>query len=308
VNHLDVDIRAGTSRYPIAFPHQLGREAAGVVVAVGDGVARWKEGDRVLVGSAPSCRSCSACLTGATALCERPRRPGIDAPGGYAELASAPEHGLFAIPDGVSFEQAACVQLAFGTTWHALIDRGQLRAGETALVLAAASGTGTAAVQIARLAGAHVIAAVGSEAKAERVRALGVDAVVVYGEAGDLAAAVEAHAGPRGVDVVLDGVGGPLFREALRVLRRGGRLVSFGAHGGETVPFDLIEFFRSYTSIVATRGSLASEIESILAELETGVLTAVVDGTYPLEDAWQAHERLERREVVGRVLLVPNAR
>lgn len=302
VNHLDLDIRAGTSRLPIRTPHQLGRESAGVVAAVGSEVRRWNVGDRVLVSAYPSCRACPACLTGAVNRCTTGIRPGIDVPGGYADLVAAPEHGVFSLPDAVGFDEAACLQLAFGTAWHALVTRAAVRVGETVVVVGAAGGTGSAATQIAQLAGAQVIAAVGSAAKADWLRGEGVEHIVEYGSQ-TLRAAVEELVGERAVDVVVDGVGGSMFTDGLALLRPDGRLVTYGAHGGETVPLDLIEFFRSSAAIVASRGWREAEVERLIVEVADGRLRAKVGVRVPLARAAEAHQLLERREVMGKAVL-----
>ena len=307
VNHLDLDIRGGSSRFPVQFPHRLGRESAGVVAAVGDRVERWRVGDRVLVSAYPSCHACDACAAGNVNLCTAGQRPGIDIPGGYADFVTAPEDGLFALPGEVGFEEAACMQLAFGTAWHALITRAGLRVGETVVVAGAAGGTGWAATQIARLAGGRVIAAVGSAPKADWLRSEGVEHVVEY-TGGGLRQAVEAELGVRAVDLVVDGIGGRMFPDGLALLRPGGRLVTYGAHGGETTELDLIEFFRAYVSIVASRGWRQHEIQRLLGELARGRLSMAIRHRLPLERAAEAHELLERREVIGKVVLVPGLR
>ncbi|MFI5341636.1 MAG: alcohol dehydrogenase catalytic domain-containing protein, partial [Candidatus Methylomirabilales bacterium] len=201
LNHLDVDCRAGVSRLPLLLPHTLGREIAGEVVALGPGVDSVRIGERVLAHIAPACGRCAACMAGRDNLCQNPNLPGIHRPGGYAELAVVSAWGIEAIPPHLSFQEAAAVPIAFGTAWHMLITRGRLRAGETVLIQAAGSTIGSAAIQVARLAGARVIATAGSETKLAKAKALGAHETINYREE-DLTAVVRKHTDGRGVDLV----------------------------------------------------------------------------------------------------------
>ncbi|HWI35327.1 MAG TPA: alcohol dehydrogenase catalytic domain-containing protein, partial [Burkholderiales bacterium] len=153
INHVDLDHRAGTSRIPVKFPHILGREFAGEVAGL-NGASEFKEGDRVWVTCRIPCRKCEFCLAGRDNLCVQEGYFGLDIPGGYAEYVCVPIANLNALPSHVSFEDAAAAQIAFGTAWHVLITRGFLQAGQTVLIQAAGSGIGSAAVQVAKLAGA----------------------------------------------------------------------------------------------------------------------------------------------------------
>jgi NADPH:quinone reductase-like Zn-dependent oxidoreductase len=162
VNHVDIDVRAGTSRVPIRFPHILGREFAGEIAALGGPAGSLREGDRVWVSCRLPCGRCEFCITGRDNLCERGGYFGMDLPGGYAQYVAVPIRTLNPLAANVSFEQAAASQIAFGTAWHVLITRGKLRAGQSVLIQAAGSGIGSAAVQVARLAGATIIASLPS--------------------------------------------------------------------------------------------------------------------------------------------------
>ena len=168
INHVDLDHRAGTSRIPVTFPHILGREFAGEVAS---SAGNFKEGDRVWVTCRIPCRQCELCLAGRDNLCLKEGYFGLDIPGGYAEYVSVPITNLNALPSQVSFEDAAAAQIAFGTAWHVLVTRGFLQAGQTVLIQAAGSGIGSAAVQVAKLAGAGaIIATASSEKKLQQAR------------------------------------------------------------------------------------------------------------------------------------------
>src|SRR5439155_16817635 len=174
INHVDLDHRAGTSRIAVKFPHILGREFAGEIAALKGDAPGFKEGDRVWITCRIPCRKCEFCLAGRDNLCVQEGYFGLDIPGGYAEYVCVPIANLNALPAQVSFENAAAAQIAFGTAWHVLITRGFLQAGQTVLIQAAGSGIGSAAGQVAKLAGAAaIITTASSEKKLEHAKALG---------------------------------------------------------------------------------------------------------------------------------------
>jgi NADPH:quinone reductase-like Zn-dependent oxidoreductase len=302
VNHLDLDIRAGTSRLPIQFPHVLGMEVAGEVAAVGAAVADVAPGDRVAILYQSYCGSCEHCLAGEHSLCPQGELLGVHRPGGYAEHVVAAAGLIVPLPEQVSFDDAAAVQLSFGTAWHALAGRARVQRGETVLVSAAGSGVGSAALQVARLLGARCVATVGSPDKAHRARELGAELVVDY-SAMPLAETVRAETG--GVDVVLEHVGGALFGESLRCLRPGGRLVVLGAHAGEQVPVDLVELFRNQWSVIGSRRATEPELRHVFELLAGGDLQPTIHATLPLTEAAEAHALLAGRRAFGKVVLRP---
>jgi NADPH:quinone reductase-like Zn-dependent oxidoreductase len=304
LNHLDVDCRAGVSRLPLVLPHTLGREIAGEVVALGPGVDSVRVGDRVLAHIAPACGRCGACLAGRDNLCQTPNLPGIHRPGGYAELAVVSAWGIEAIPPQLSFQEAAAVPIAFGTAWHMLITRGRLRAGETVLIQAAGSTIGSAAIQVARLAGARVLTTAGSDAKLSKAKALGAHEAINYREE-DLVAAVRKHADGRGVDLVFEHIGGEVFTQSLACLVPGGRMAVCGAHAGEVVPLDIIEFFRREIDLLGSFRATSTELRQVFSLVVEGRLRPVIHAAFPLAEAAEAHRVMERREHFGKLLLVP---
>jgi NADPH:quinone reductase-like Zn-dependent oxidoreductase len=236
--------------------------------------------------------------------CERIAMLGVQSPGGYAEYVVVPAWALIPLPDGLSFEQGAAIQTTFATVWHALVDRVPVREGQWVLVNAAGSGVGTAGIQVARLLGAHVIASAGSESKLDRARELGAEATVDY-RTEDIEARVRELTGGRGVDVVMESVGGDVLSGSLAALAKDGSVVTVGAHGGEVVPVDVILLFRSQWSLVGSVRATADEIRRCVELAAEGKLTPVIHAALPLEQAPEAHRILEAREQFGKVLLLP---
>jgi NADPH:quinone reductase-like Zn-dependent oxidoreductase len=302
VNHVDLDIRAGVSRIPIAFPHILGIELAGEIEAIGPGVHDWAVGDRVTPHFQVSCGSCSACERGQQMHCARLEMYGIQRQGGYAEYVVAEARSLIRIPDRLGFAAAASIQTTYGTAWHCLVSRGRVRVGETVLVSAAGSGVGTAAVQIAKRMGARVIATAGSDAKLELARAQGADDVVNY-TTSDIASAVRNLTDGHGVDMIFEHVGGDVFQRSLLALATGGRITVCGGHAGEVVPLDLIELFRTEHEIIGCARANYDEIGIVLRMAGEGLLEPVIHRTLPLDQASEAHRILAQREAFGKVVL-----
>jgi NADPH:quinone reductase-like Zn-dependent oxidoreductase len=304
VNHVDLDVRAGTSRIALNFPHILGREFAGEVAALGDGASPVKEGDRVWVSCRVPCSTCEFCLSGRDNLCERGGYFGMDLPGGYAEFVKVPLSNLQPLPSHVSFTDAAASQIAFGTAWHVLINRGGLRAGHTVLIQAAGSGIGSAAVQVAKLAGATIFATASSAQKLQRAKALGARHVINYKEENFAQRVLELTAG-KGVDVIMEHVGGEVFTRSLECLKTDGVIVTVGAHAGEVVPFDIIPFFRRQLRLVGSKNASSTELRTVMDFVAEGRLKPVIHATFPLADAAEAHRVVASREIFGKVVLSP---
>lgn len=304
VNHLDLDLRAGTSGFPVRLPHVLGIEAAGEVAMRGDGVGSVAVGDRVLVVRAVTCGACSSCLHGEDNLCILRQTFGVDRRGGYAEYVVAPMRNVQPLAPALGFEAAAAIQVAFSTAWFMLMERAGLRGGETVLVVAGGSGVGSAAVQIARHAGGRVVATAGSEAKLEQLSALGAHVAVAHSRP-DWVETVRALTGGAGVDLVFEHVGGALWVGALSLLRRGGRLVTCGAHGGEQVTLDVIDLFRRQVTLLGSYSAPTRSVLQVTRLVADGVFRPVIHATLPLVEAARAHEILAAREAFGKVVLVP---
>jgi NADPH:quinone reductase-like Zn-dependent oxidoreductase len=304
LNHLDVDVRDGTSRFPVTLPHTLGVEVAGEIEELGEGVEGWSPGDRVNPYIMETCGDCRYCATGRESLCLTPGFISFSTGGGYAERVVVKARNLIRIPDGVSYEEAAALQVAFATSWHMLFTRGNLRAGERVMINSVGSGIGSAAVQLARIAGAYVIGNASTEEKLARAKELGMDAGINH-RTEDVVARVEELTGGRGVDLVYEHVGGELFQKGLDSLTKDGRMVICGAHSGEVVPFDIIPFFRAQRTVIGSFVYTREEVASCFDLAARGLIKPLVHQTFPLEDAREAMATMERREHFGKLVLVP---
>jgi NADPH:quinone reductase-like Zn-dependent oxidoreductase len=306
LNHLDVDIREGVSRFDVEPPFILGVEVVGRIAAVGDGVAGWQVGDRAMPYLMDTCGECRYCRTGRESLCLTPGFISFTTSGGYAERLACPARHLIRVPDALSDEAAAATQIAFATAWHMLFTRGKLQPGETVLINAVGSGIGSAAVQLAKLAGAFVIGTAGSDEKLTRALDFGLD-VGFNHRTQDVAAEVMRATDGRGAEVVFEHVGGELFQTGLDSLAKDGRLVICGAHSGEVVPFDIIPFFRAQKQIIGSFVYNRIEVEKVLDLAARGLITPLVYKIFPLDQARDAMETMERREHFGKIILKPGA-
>jgi NADPH:quinone reductase-like Zn-dependent oxidoreductase len=304
INHLDLWVRAGLRGLEPEMPHVLGSDVAGVVAACGPAVRHVRPGDRVIVNPTLSCGACAACVAGDDNLCRSYDVLGRRRNGGYAERVAVPAANLFPCPDDLTWTDAAAVPLVFLTAWHMLVGRARVRPGEDVLVVGAGSGVGSAAIQIARLHGARVIATAGSAEKLERARALGAHDVVDHARA-DFAPAVRALTGKKGVEVVVEHVGGAVFEQAVACLARDGRLLTCGATLGSRVSLEVDTLFGRHLSLMGSWMGRRSEFAEMLRFVRDGILKPVVDSVVPLAGAAAAHRRIEAREHFGKLVLVP---
>jgi len=304
LNHCDTDLRRGLFGVAQAFPHVMGVDCAGTVAEVGPGVTAWRVGDRVMPHFVLACGACRNCLRGAENICLKAEILGITTWGGYAQFTKVAQHHVVRVPDALSFEDAVAGTIPFATAWEALIDVGRLRAGETVLVSAAGSGVGSAGVQIAKLAGARVIATTGSAEKFAAARALGADAVVNY-NTDDVPAAVQRLTDGMGVDLALDMVGGARLHDAIGAAALGARIVSVGAHGGERVEIDMIELFRKHLSLHGCGRSTRAIFGEVTGLMAAGKLLPVIHARFPLAEAAAAHRLMESRSFFGRMVMDP---
>jgi NADPH:quinone reductase-like Zn-dependent oxidoreductase len=292
LNHLDLRIRRG--EFPaLALPLVPGADVAGTV---------RETGERVVVYPVISCGSCRTCLEGREHLCREMRILGKDRDGGCAELVAVPRRNAIPVPDVFDLTEWASVPVVFLTAYHALVARANLRVGETILVHSVGSGLGSAAIQIASAGGARVIATAASDGKLERAGALGAHETVNYREV-DFADFVREVTKGEGVDVVLDHVGGATLEESISCLARSGRLVCCGETGSPSATIALRPFFKRERAILGCTLGSRREFLAVLDLLSRKAVRPVVDATFPLERAEEAHRYLEERRAFGKVVL-----
>ena len=304
INHLDLWTRMGIPGASIPLPHILGCDVAGVVKDWGDGVAHLTRNATCLIAPGISCGRCEMCVSARDSQCASYQILGFQVDGGYAEFVKVPVQNVLPLPEGLSFVEAAAVPLVFLTAWHMLMTRGALRAGETVLVHAAGSGIGSAAIQIAKLAGATVITTVGKDAKIPKAKRLGADEVINYRKA-DFAERVKQITQGRGADVVFEHIGPATWPGNLKALAKGGRMVVCGATSGPEVKMPVRYLYAKELQISGCYMGSHKELLEVLRLIERKRLKPVVDRTYPLRQAAKAHEKIEGRDIFGKVVLVP---
>ena len=302
LNHLDLWVRRGMPGIAIPMPHIPGSDIAGEVARVGANVVGVKAGERVLLSPGISCGQCVHCLKGNDNFCRQYTLFGYRVDGGYAEYVRSPAVNAIPIPAKLGFEEAAALSLVFLTAWHMLITRAQLKPDETVLVLGAGSGVGSAAIQIAKVAGARVIATAGSELKLQKAKELGADDVFLH-TIKHWSREVKRLTERRGVDVVVEHVGEATWQESLASLAVGGRLVTCGATTGYDGRIDLRYLFSRHLSILGSYMGSKAELYSVLDLVNRGLVKPVIDTVMPLEKASDAHARLEKREQFGKIVL-----
>jgi NADPH:quinone reductase-like Zn-dependent oxidoreductase len=237
-------------------------------------------------------------------LCQTYTILGAGVDGGYAELVKVPALNVIPIPDHLSFEDASAFPLTFLTAWHMLITRCGLRAGQDVLVLAAGSGVGSAAVQIAKLAGARVIATAGSDEKCQKAKASGADEVIDY-TLEDFSRKSRALTNGRGVDIVFEHIGPETWSKSVTSLAKNGKLVTCGATTGSETKLDLRYIYSRQLSVLGSMMGCRSELLTLLRLVGSKKLKPVIDTSLPLSEARKAQEMMLQRKHFGKILLVP---
>jgi NADPH:quinone reductase-like Zn-dependent oxidoreductase len=303
LNRLDDFVRTGWHGLDLAFPHILGADFSGTIAALGPGVIGWTEGQRVVANPTIWCGVCPACVAGQHNRCDRFAILGEHVPGAYAEYVKVPARNLVAIPDGYPDEPAAAAPLVSVTAWHMLVMAGGIRPGETVLVVGAGGGVNTAAVQIAKLAGATVLVVARNAEKAAKARELGADWAVDRATEPNWGKAVRAATGGRGVDVVVDNVGATTWGASLRSLAKGGRLLTVGGTSGYEAMTPVNLLFARHLSIIGSTMGTQADFEAVMAQVWSGKLKPVIDRTFPLADYPAALEHLMSGQGFGKILV-----
>ena len=302
LNHIDVWGFRGMAFAKRKLPIVVGAEASGEVAAVGEGVSGLSPGQKVVMYGAHTCGVCKACREGRDNLCEDVGGiMGFHLDGFSQEVVNMPARLVIPAPDNVSFEDAACAPIAFGTVQHMLFDNAKLEAGETVLVHAGGSGIGTAAIKMAKAIGCTVITTVGDDEKGEKAKALGADHVINY-RTERFEGEVRRLTKRKGVDVVFEHVGAETWNGSLLSLKRGGRLVTCGSTSGVSATMNLMQLFQQQYRIFGSFGCTMRNIRESLDKMASG-LTPVIDTVFPLHDFEKGLERLESRKVFGKIIV-----
>jgi NADPH:quinone reductase-like Zn-dependent oxidoreductase len=301
----DLAVRKGAYSRGAVLPLVLGADPSGTVCAIGEGVTAFKLGERVAVMSTIACGQCHECRRGAAASCGSSRTIGVHRWGGYAEYVAMPAGNAALIPEALGFDAATAIARHGSAAYNFLIERGRLRAGETAVIFGASGALGAFAVQVAKSVGATVVAVAGADDRAAFARRLGADATINYRD-GDPVEQVMALTGGRGADLVFESSGDPeIWPLALRCVAQAGRLVSCGAHGGGQVQLDLRRLYIGRLQIIGAAGVNLSDLDWALAAGARGDIKATIDRVYPLECASDAQDYVERARPLGKVLIAP---
>jgi NADPH:quinone reductase-like Zn-dependent oxidoreductase len=302
LNHLDLWVRRGLPGVPIPLPHIPGSDMAGEVAKIGPEVHSVYVGQKVVLAPGVTCGKCPACLSGNDNLCRDFTNLGYMVDGGCAEFVRCPEVNCLPYPDNLDWVHAAAIPLVFQTAWHMLVDRAQLQPGETVLVLAAGSGVGSAAIQIAKFFGARVLATAGNDEKLAKAKEIGADEVIHHGIM-PIAKEVRRLTHNRGVDVVIEHVGTATWEDSVKSLANAGRLVTCGATTGHEAKIDLRFVFTRQLSILGSYMGTKTELRTVLNLVARGRLKPIVDKVWPLHDCIAAHAYLEKGKQFGKVVL-----
>ncbi len=277
LNRRDLFAREGSHGVKPPLPHVPGLEVAGEVVEAGSETAGFKAGDRVL----GRCRG-----------------------GGYAELARMEAADAYVFPNWMSFEEAACIAVPFGTAWRMLVRRAELKSGEDLLVMAAGSGIGSGAIQLGKLLGARVITTAGAQWKLDKAAGIGADAGINYKEFPEFSQKAKELTGGEGVHVLFEHVGAPVWRECFASLRRGGRFINSGVTAGHRVELHLGQLWTRELTLMGTTMRPREDMPEVMKLVRERKLHGVVSEVLPLREATRAHEIMEQSEFFGKIVLV----
>jgi NADPH:quinone reductase-like Zn-dependent oxidoreductase len=258
----------------------------------------------VLVHPRIACGKCEYCFEGNDNLCKNAKQLGVTVNGCYAEYVKAPQENLYLIGN-LGYEGAASVPITFGTAYRVLISLAKIKPGETVLIMAAGSGVGTAAIQIAKLAGAKVIAAAGNDEKLDKCKGLGADFLVNYYKNQNFDEEVKYLTNGKGVDAVIEQIGSNVLPKALNCLRKGARLVTLGTTAGNKIEIDVQHFYRNNLAMLGTSGTTHREVKAVFELVKNGKLKPIIDKTFALKDASLAHKYMEERRNFGKIILKP---
>ena len=303
LNHVDITVRKGWKGLQLEFPFLPGCDGAGEVAEVGEAVAGFDSGDRVVIYPNLSCGECEYCIAGDDHMCRHWELLGETVPGTYCEFIALPGKNLLKIPDGFGYAEASAAALVYLTAWHSLISKGRLQAGETVLIVGASGGVNTASLQVAKLAGATVMVVGSDPEKLALADRLGADVLFNRADEPNWSKSVYLATNKRGVDVVVDNVGAGTIPSSLRSVRKGGRILTVGSTGGPTYEIDHRYLFAKHISVLGSTMGPRRDFDTVMSLVFEGQLAPVVDRIFPLNEAQEAHEVLESGNQLGKLVL-----
>jgi NADPH:quinone reductase-like Zn-dependent oxidoreductase len=305
LNHLDLFVREGIPALKTPLPFWTGCDIAGEVAEVGADLQDVKVGTRVAVNPNLTCGRCEFCQQGEDSLCVRYGILGEHAPGGLAEYVAVRGDNVLPLPASVSFEAAASFVLTNMTAWRMVVTQGQVRPGQDVLVIGVGGGVSSTAVQIARLCGARVIVTSSDDAKLEKAKALGAEVGINYKKNPDWAKQVFEASGKRGVDVVIENVGAATWKDSIRSLKGGGRLVTCGSTSGPVGETIIPLVFWKQVHLIGSTMANRKEFHDVMGQFFAGRLKAIIDEVVPLKDGAAAQQRLAEGKQFGKIVLTP---
>jgi NADPH:quinone reductase-like Zn-dependent oxidoreductase len=294
-NYHDIFTVRGMPGIKVPLPVIIGLDMAGEITAVGAGVDRWRAGDRVLVNP----------------VNKRKGLMGEMLDGGMAEYCLVAADQLIAIPDRVTFEEAASLPVAYGTAHRMIVTHNTVKAGDSVLILGASGGVGTGAIVLCKKLGAEVIACVGSEEKMAKMLEIGADKAINYNEVSFSKWAIENYGKPQrrsyegGVDVVINFTGGDTWAPSLKCVKRGGKILVCGATAGYDPKEDLRYVWSFELQIIGSNSFYDNDLSALMDMIAAGEIKPVIDEVVPLEGAVEGLRKIENREVIGKVVVTP---
>ncbi len=304
LNHLDIWVRNGLPGIPIPLPLIMGCDASGTIIEVGSQIKKYITGDDIVVQPGTFCGNCDHCTNGNENYCIQYGIIGETENGTQAEYIILDPVNVHKKSENLSFSEAASMQLVFMTAYQMLIKRAKLQPNETVLIYGGSSGVGSAAIQICRDLGAQIITTVGDVNKGEFCNKLGAEHVVNHNDK-NWFDKVRKITGKSGVNVIFEHVGSATWQQSIRILSKGGRLVTCGATTGADVKINLAHLFMKQQSLLGSTMSSISAFKEVMIKIKQKKYLPVVDKIFPMKNVQDAHEYLENRKQMGKVVMVP---
>lgn len=302
LNRLDLFVRNGWPGIKLQLPHIPGADGAGEIAEIGKDVSGWQIGDRVAINANLGCGHCDFCLAGKDNLCREWKLLGENVRGTYAEYINIPVRQLYKLPPDCDYRTAAAAGLVFHTAWHSLVKRGNLKPGETVLIVGSSGGVNSASIVISKFLGARVIVVGSGPEKLKFAEALGADLLIDRTLEPDWSKSVYTHTGKRGADVIVDNVG-TTFPLSFRAAARGGRILTVGNTGGPKFEIDNRLVFAKQLSLLGSSMGTLQDFNEVMTLVAGNKLRVALDRNYELKNAQAAQERLESGAQLGKITL-----